>query len=314
MSRRLLWALVVALIVAGTTTAVIWQRSDPPSGGTDRAGPGRSTGTTTTPPTTSPSGSPTTDPTARTVRIATFNVLGAGHTRPRGSDAHMRRGPKRTVWAMRLLERHRIEIAGLQEFETPQVERFNELAGDRWAAYPGDRSTPVAGAQSIIWRADRWRLVEAHLIDVPYFSGNTRPNPYVLLEHRRTGQRVWVWNTHNPADVRGPAERARMRGYRQEARLINRLRRADPEIPVVSLGDKNLGGDYLCALAGRVTVRSADGGHAGRGGRCHRPPDPIIDWIVATPDVDFTGYRRIERGLVERVTDHRLVFADAALP
>lgn len=304
MSRRLIWAVVIVALLAGTTTAVLWARSDPPGDGVDAP----RTGTPTA------SQPPTVDPAPRTVRIATFNVLGQGHTMPRGSNPDMRRAHQRTVWAARLLDRHKIEIAGLQELETPQVNRFLEVAGDRWDVYPGNEDTPVAGMQSITWRSDRWRLVRARLLDIPYFSGNTRPNPYVLLEDRQTGQRVWVWNTHNPADVRGPAGPARMTGFRQEARLINRLRRADPDVPVISVGDKNLGGDYLCALAGRVEVHSADGGRAGRGGACRRPPDPIIDWIVATPDVDFTGYWRVDDALVRKTTDHRLVFADAALP
>lgn len=303
-SRRAWTTLVAVVVVVAAVAGTAWwlwpdeERSSPDSEASSEHTP---------PP------KPTPIPRAH-VRIATFNVLGHGHTRPRGTHPNLQPGPKRMRGTKTLLDRHRVEIAGLQEFEAPQFERFERIAGDEWDVFPGEGHPPVATAQAVIWRTDRWRLVESHLLDVPYFSGNTRPNPYVLLESIRTGDRIWVWNTHNPANVRGSAEQARDRGYRMEARLIRRLQRNHPGVPVVSLGDKNLGGDFICSFSRRVDVHSADGGRAKRSGGCTRPKDPIIDWIVGTPDVRFRNYTRVETGLVEKVSDHRFVFADVQLP
>lgn len=306
MSRGRLTLVVAVLVVVGLLGWQFWPAGD--SGTPDSGAPSSDTEPETPEPTQPPA-----EPRPG-FRVATFNVLGDGHTQPNGNKPEMASGPRRAEWAVRLLERHRIEIAGLQEFEVRQSERFTEVGGDRWAVYPGTELAPNATAQSIAWRDDLWRRVRADVVDVPYFSGNTRPSPYVLLENRATGQRVWVWNTHNPANVRGPAEQARLDGYRLEGELIDRLRMADPDVPVISLGDKNLGGDFFCELGRHVRVHSADGGLITKSGRCRRPPDPVIDWIVATPDVEFSGYTRIEEGLVEKTSDHRFVFATAVLP
>ncbi|MEZ5191991.1 MAG: hypothetical protein R2734_05465 [Nocardioides sp.] len=41
--------------------------------------------------------------------------------------------------------------------------------------------------------------------------------PYVLLQHKVTGRGVWFFNTHNPADAHGNAQRWRDEGFAIEA-------------------------------------------------------------------------------------------------
>lgn len=298
------WVLpVVALIaVAVVGFAVVTTRDrEPPSGP-----PARPSRPLTAPPLSHPSPTP---PRAVAIRFGTFNILGFGHTGRHGNKPGYQGGRRRMGWALRLLDRHRLGVVGLQEMEDKQWLAFHRRSKGRFGAYPGLRPRRHAAVKNtIVWRRKTWRLVSARVLEVPYFFGRDRPQPYVLLEHRRTGGRVWFYNSHNPADVRGQAARLRRVGFRREARLVNRLRHRHPEVPVVSLGDKNAHADYFCPLARRTGMISADGARV-RHGRCVLKRRPIIDWILTTPDLVVTGYAAVTDDLVRRASDHPLVYA-----
>ena len=134
-------------------------------------------------------------------KVATFNTLGASHTTATGKHPGMASGPARTRGLVRLLERHHVDVAGLQEFQAPQYRAFIRLAGARYAVFhpPGDTEN------SIIWRRDRWRLVDGGWFTIPYFDGHRRRMPIARLTDRHgrgTGRLVAVLNVHNPADTR----------------------------------------------------------------------------------------------------------------
>ena len=89
--------------------------------------------------------------------IATFNVLGASHTRAGGEKPWMASGRARVAGVIRLLDGYGVDVVGLQEFQRPQYETFRAHAGwthDVWS--PGyDKENAIA------WRRSRWSFARA---------------------------------------------------------------------------------------------------------------------------------------------------------
>ena len=254
----------------------------------------------------SPTASSSPDLPAAAFRVASFNMLGASHTGPGSERPQYASGPTRTPWAVQLLDNAGITVAGLQEFQTPQIQEFNKVATG-WHAWPGLGT--LGGVNSVIWRTGTWQPVQTHTIDIPYFGGSDVPMPYVLLRHVATGQLVWFANFHNPADAHGPAQRWRDEAVRREVALVNRLH-ADGT-PVIVTGDANDRDRFFCPLASGAGVTSADGSHLTSSG-CDLAPAPGVDWVVGTnDDLDFSDFHRVRGGLVSRTSDHPFVWAQA---
>lgn len=246
-------------------------------------------------------------------RMATFNVLGHRHTAPGGNRPGWADGVTRMTWAVRLINRHELDVVGFQELQRPQFDRFRELEGKRWALYPGARLTHLSMQNSIAWRTGTWQLIEAHTMAVPYFDGNPVQMPYVLLQHRLTGRLAWFYNSHNPANTRGPAQRWRDEGFRREAALVNRLRAEAPGVPVFLTGDKNDRADYFCRIVRDTDMEAANGGGY-VDGLCVAPADMRIDWIMGSREVAFTDYQDLRTPLVRKTTDHALVLSGVTIP
>jgi endonuclease/exonuclease/phosphatase family protein len=245
-----------------------------------------------------------------TFRVATFNLLGASHTRP----PHGRRGyapaDARMPHEVRVLERSGATVVGMQEFQAPQVRQFRALLGERWAVYPGLQLGPQPGENSIVWRTDVWTMVRQRTTPVTYFYGNQRPMPLVLLRNNESGRLVWFANFHNPADVRGDAARWRDQALATEARLARRLGRGGT--PVVLTGDMNAKAAFACPFTARSGMHSADGALT-RAGQCLLPADVDIDWIFGSAPVQFSDFTNDQRPRRLRFTDHPLVHATATL-
>jgi hypothetical protein len=130
--------------------------------------------------------------------VATFNVLGNSHTGPGGKAAGMASGPVRIRGAVQLLDRYGVDVVGLQEFQRPQTVAFTRLAGSTYALWsaPGDTENAIA------YLRDRWSLVGAQTVAIPYFNGHTRRMPVVRLADRSSGAQVTFINVHTPADTR----------------------------------------------------------------------------------------------------------------
>jgi endonuclease/exonuclease/phosphatase family metal-dependent hydrolase len=244
-----------------------------------------------------------------TFRVGSFNVLGAIHTGPRGNKPGYASGPVRAAWAMQIIRSAGLDVVGLQEFEAPQFQAFQRVAGSAFDAFPGLSQGHKPVQNSIAWRQDGWALQEAHLIGIPYFHGHIMPMPYVKLQNRQTGQDVWFINVHNPANTHGPAERYRARAIALESALVRRLH-ADGT-PLVFTGDFNDRLPAFCPLTSRAPLHAANGGVSSGG--CHLPADAGIDWIFATPEVQMSSYVRQRSGLVLRTTDHPFVHATATV-
>ncbi|MBC2933878.1 endonuclease/exonuclease/phosphatase family protein [Nocardioides sp. zg-1228] len=251
---------------------------------------------------------------ATSFRVGNFNVLGADHTAPGGKRKGWESGVVRMDRVVGLLQENLLDVVGFQEFQPPQALRFQELMGTSWQTYPGIDNPAGPSVNSIGWRTDVWTLLEARTIPIPYFDGVPSRMPAVLLQNIDTGRRVWFFNTHNPADTRGPAQAWRNTGFAMEVALANELRAAYPDAPFISLGDKNeRGSDYYCAVAPGADMWSASGGYVD-GSTCQPPSGGAIDWIMGTKDVFFNSYTRVWNDYVSRTSDHPLYYANAVVP
>lgn len=248
-----------------------------------------------------------------TFRIASFNLLGAGHTAPGGNRPGWASGWTRMGWAVQLIDEERLDVVGFQEMQSPQYRRFREEKGTSWGVYPGNQLSDAAMNNSIAWRKGEWSLVEKRSILIPYFDGHKIRMPYVLLKNVETGRRAWFFNTHNPANARGPAQRWRDMGFRIEADLVNRLRTEYPTVPVFATGDKNDREEYFCPIVRNTELQAANGGWSVPGD-CS-PPEPMrVDWVTGTEDVTFTEYEALNEGLITKTTDHALIMGTVNMP
>jgi hypothetical protein len=148
--------------------------------------------------------------------VASFNVLGASHTAGPDRRKFFGTGTARVGGQIAMLEERKVTIAGLQEFQKPQVYAFLARTGGQWDAYPGMSLGELMADNSIAWRKDTWEAVERRIVEIPYFGGHPRGMPYVLLKNRHTGHRVWILNVHNPANIgaTSPASATRRSGSR----------------------------------------------------------------------------------------------------
>ncbi|MET0526693.1 MAG: endonuclease/exonuclease/phosphatase family protein, partial [Nocardioides sp.] len=247
---------------------------------------------------------------AASFAVASFNVLGASHTRGPGRRKGYADARARLPRAIRTLERSGATVAGFQEFQSVQVRQFHALVGDRYGVYPGVTLGPRPAENSIVWRTDTWEAVRQQTTPVPYFEGGRYLMPQVLLRHLASGRLVWFGNFHNPANTFGDASRWRAEAIVVEAELAKRLGRHGT--PVVFTGDMNERAAFACPFTAQSGMHSADGART-RDGQCLMPPDSDIDWILGSAPVRFTDYLRDRLPKVRRVTDHPLVTATATL-
>lgn len=237
-------------------------------------------------------------------QVATFNVLGRTHT-----DGHPRSGYSRSASRMsttvRLMRSHGIDVAGFQEFELAQHQRFHELR-PHWSAFPTRRQGQRAAVNAVVWDRSVWKVVKRRTIAIPYFRGDEQRMPYVLLRHRATGRKIWFSNLHAPADVHGEASQWRREAIRREARLTNRLHRTGR--PVILTGDMNDREKFFCPMTRASVLHAANGGT--RNDPCRPPAHMDVDWLMGSPRVRFSGFDSVRD--VHGASDHPFVYATAA--
>ena len=265
-----------------------------------------------------PLGTPTgDDPTPRTapravdLTVASFNVLGSTHTRPRGNRSGMDPADVRMDGVLALLEREQVDLVGFQEMLRDQQRLFADRATG-WRLWPGLAGPGRAGEASVAWRTDTWTLHAGALVDVPDADGAPRPFPRVQLRHRASGLLVELGNHHHPADTRRypRQERFREAAERRQVELVTATEEAG--VPQLVVGDMNERGDYFCAITGATPLTTGAGGsHVD--GRCRPPADMVVDWVLGSPGLRWTAYDVLRDRLVRRTTDHAVVVASARI-
>ena len=244
---------------------------------------------------------------AAPVTLASFNILGAGHTDgKRGIGLGGAENNSLPAWDVRLpqtmamLEASGVTIAGLQEVHRPQGRALATTYADQWGMFPAN------GLQNkVIWDRAAWVLTGSRLIDIPYHHGHETPMPLVQLASTTTGQVIWVWSIHNPIG----AKRHRVEALRRQLDTLTALKATGT--PVVILGDFNDGHDGAqrshCILT--PTLANAFGGQVDP---C-RPPeaDAPIDHIYGA-NLTWSSARVDRSPQRQRISDHPLVVATTA--
>lgn len=244
-----------------------------------------------------------------TFGVSSFNLRGASHTAGR-NDGYAS-GVDRMHGAVGLLLAHDVSVAGLQEFQESQFHAFEAMLGGSYDVYPGLSLGVQPVANSIIWRRSDWSLVEAHTIAVPYFHGHRVPMPYVLLRNLHSGQEVWFYNSHNPADAHGPAGHWRAIATSIEVNLTHTLT-ADGT-PMIVTGDMNDREPFACPFASGSGFHSADGVYADSSG-CHLVPRTNVDWIFGSSALRFSGFVTDRSSQTRRISDHPMVSSRVTVP
>ena len=160
--------------------------------------------------------------------IASFNVLGASHT---ARSTRYATGNTRLNRAMTMLNarQHR---RGRHPGVPGDAVRL--LGRARATTRPGAPTTGTPPARSadtenaIIWRKSTMEFVSGETFDIPYFNGNIRHVPAVLLREKSSGRTAYFMNVHNPANTRGDAGRLPRPGHRHREAEDDRPARHRP--------------------------------------------------------------------------------------
>jgi hypothetical protein len=240
-------------------------------------------------------------------RVASFNVLGASHTPAGGKRAV---GTTRIVWANQLLNRHGVDVAGLQEFQASQYTKFMSITNGAWAAYPGLQLKKIDSENSIIWRTAKFDLVNASTVNIPYFDGSLRAMPVVLLRDKASGMLTYFTNFHNPADTAQHHNQGHWRSIATniEMKLQNQL--MGTGIPRVMTGDMNDRAPYFCAVTAGAALHAARPDTYRRHGLCHAGKPRAVDWILGARNMSYSHYVEDRSHLVDITTDHPVIVSD----
>ena len=90
---------------------------------------------------------------------------------------------------------------------------------------------------------------------------------------------------------------------------MNRLKQEG--LPVFLTGDMNDREIFFCRVLPPTGMVAAVGGSTSGG--CRPPGQMPVDWVVATPDVSFSGYVNDKSTKARRISDHHYVAATATI-
>lgn len=239
-----------------------------------------------------------------TIVVGSWNTLGASHTEGRGCNrCHLPDSAARMTPTVQAINRHGLDVIGLQEFQPGQQAMFKaRMPG--WAVYAN-------ADNAVAWNTSTFEFVDATAFTIPYFGGNPRQMPSVRLRHRATGREIAVLSVHNPADVRGPAQRWRDRAVATEASVANGLTAAD--VPVFLTGDMNDRATFFCHITAASTLIASAGGSR-TADSCTPPARMDVDWILGSAaHVTFTAHVSDDGPDVDFASDHPLIVATATI-
>ncbi|MFC5727915.1 endonuclease/exonuclease/phosphatase family protein [Nocardioides vastitatis] len=231
-------------------------------------------------------------------RIATLNILGSNHA---GG------GLSRAAREVGLLKSRGIQLVGLQEVQRDQRGVF--ISGlSNMQMWPQDALGRDGYRVQIMWRTDRFELVDSGGRSHTFNGIPSVPIPYVLLRDKNTGSQFWVIVSHHSPNG---LQAQRDVSTRIQVDLVNELKATGH--PVLLMGDFNEKATFFCEVARDAGMTAANGG--GYSGGCTVPGGPLrIDWILGTAaDVRFSGYHQDGTTKSTGMSDHYLIYADATI-
>ncbi|HZG98152.1 MAG TPA: endonuclease/exonuclease/phosphatase family protein [Nocardioidaceae bacterium] len=241
--------------------------------------------------------------------VSSYNVLGSSHT---VDSTEYESGTKRISRGVDLLASYGTDLVGFNELQRDQLNTFLEVTDGQYDIYPGSELERRDSVNSIAWIAGMWELVEKRTFQIPYFNGNLRRQPIVLLRHKETGLLTYFVNVHNPATNRKhpDSDPYRVEATNIEIDLMNELSRTG--LPVVLLGDMNERAYYFCRMTGEAPMKAARGG-TNIDGECDAQRPVSVSWIFGSNPLGFSNYIEDETARELKITDHRVLFSDVQI-
>lgn len=143
------------------------------------------------------------------VDVSTINCLGDSHTRPGGDKPHWLNSRVRTNKLVKVIKARSLDIICLQEFQSVQKSHF--LKKSYIKKHYGLHNE---ADNAVAWDRRIWKKVDSGFYSIPYFGGQTKKMPWVVLQHLKTGVRIVVSSAHSPANTRGDASEWRRQGWK----------------------------------------------------------------------------------------------------
>jgi hypothetical protein len=246
--------------------------------------------------------SPTTASALR-FNLASYNVLGNNHTKPRAHDDDFAPALVRAQWTVDVWEQRNLSVIGTQENDSGQINALQRATHGAYTAYPGTTRGTSAVASSVWWRSSDWTAIEKQTFAVKFMSYQ-RLQPAVRLRSRiDPSVTIWVVNIHNTPGSSANSQASRNRALAiQTAKIIELQRTGDP---VFLTGDFNERTAF-CKVATKTGLSSPRGGSL-TGGVCKAPTGSLrIDWIFGPAGV-WDQYAEVTDPLRMRTNDHRLI-------
>ncbi|MCA9325742.1 peptidoglycan DD-metalloendopeptidase family protein [Candidatus Saccharibacteria bacterium] len=270
------------------------------------------------------------------VKIATFNVRGASHTKDYISRANK---------AIKVIKDEGVGVIGLQEFQTNQRSYFLSKLTN-FDIYPerSDKNVHHSVENSIIWDTTKYERVKGGSgiqPDLGYFCYNQLNAPYVKLRvvtPDDSGQEFYVLNTHDPAnsdsnDCKDQAAYHRWLNARQHVLFIKS--KLNENLPIYLTGDFNSKYDLVrdtslngspyqgiaqnltyCLLSSSGVVSDAYDVSSGRKFKCPNSTPPGggggIDHVYVTNDIAVSSYKAVAKQKVG--SDHPMIIFTTSLP
>lgn len=157
------------------------------------------------------------------VRVMSWNILHKGWE----NEGHASWN-KRIPGVVRILQKHRPDVVGLQEDSKQQVDYLTRALPDYSYVQPYKNK----GGGLFIRKAS-WRVIESGKIPIP----GKRQASWALLESTRNGERWLFCNAHLIHRTAPDSAAQRMTGAKRIA--LHMLRHAPADVPVVFTGDFN---------------------------------------------------------------------------
>lgn len=243
-----------------------------------------------------------------TLRLATLNVLGNGHTRPYAHDDQWGPSRLRADWTTQALTNNAVDVVGVQEPDVGQLAALVQGSAGRLESYPTTDAGDLGVESTVMWDRTKYEFVEGHTIRTQHFARKL-PRPYVRLRQISTGREFWVFAIHNAPNT--------MQAKRNEAMKVQIAKIKQLEatgLPVFFVGDFNERQVAYCKVLSQTGLESAAGGRIAADGTCMPPRSIGIDQMFGSRAATWTRYVRERPPLVTLSTDHPLWMVDVTVP
>ena len=242
-------------------------------------------------------------------RLASFNVLGNGHSRPYAHDDRFGPSRMRADWTAQALIANGLDVVGLQEPTAGQLQGILTAARGRYAAYPAPEEGDLAVEAALVWDTRKYEATKKRTIRTQFIA-RVLKRPVVRLKDKATGRQFWVMNVHN-----APWDYQVKRNKATKAQIDKIKQLEQSRLPVFYVGDFNEKRTILCKVLRRTGLVSPYGGRINARGQCVEPRQRMrVDWIFGSRTAKYSGFAYTKPPLVRLSTDHWVPVVNVQVP